>query len=492
MLDNIVMALSIISVTCSLFIAIRDIRRKVTSHTGKTVKCGVKTKKILWYIMFGAILGAVTTIFVVGIEKTYMNKFGSGMNMMNKGEYEQAQEIFDDLNEDKLQLDAQYNNAKKLYDDGKFQEASRIFEDLGDYKSSEQYLQMSLLAIISDTNDVQESQYSVACDLYDNEKFCRALNYFEKLDNYKDSIQMKEQCIVAMQEMSAHTISAGISFAIGIKEDKTVVSAGSVESSNFADWENIISVSNLGVITIGLKDDGTVITFGDLPVDVNDWNDIVAVSAGERYVVGLKQDGTVVGAGHDQGDGQLEVDGWTDIVAIATGWRHTVGLDSDGEVHITGYGSHRQLKEINDSSEWENIIAVAAGGGGAIGKGHTVGLRADGTVVAVGDNTYGQCNVSEWKNIKAIAAGDWHTIGLCEDGTVVSTKPNSDKYPSLYTAACDVENLEGVVEIAAGTGYTIALKKNGTVEALGYNDNNQRDKTEDWENMKVRNKEFIE
>jgi hypothetical protein len=37
-----------------------------------------------------------------------------------------------------------------------------------------------------------------------------------------------------------------------------------------------------------------------------------------------------------------------------------------------------------------NIIQVDAGGW------HTVGLRSDGTVVAVGDNTSGQCNVGGW------------------------------------------------------------------------------------------------
>lgn len=488
MLDIIVLSISVMSVTCSLFIGIKDIRKKNILLRERIDRYDLRKKRFLKIIVFMSIFIMMETLFILGANKTYMNKLGFGMNMMNKGEYEQAQEIFEDLNENKLQLDAQYNNAKKLYDDGKFQEARRIFEELGDYKSSEQYLQMCLLASVADTNDVQESQYSLACDLYNEGSFCRALNYFEKLDNYKDSIQMKEKCIAAMQEMSAHTISAGISFAVGITDDRTVVSAGSVDSSNFADWENIISISNLGIITIGLKEDGTVITFGDLPVDVSGWNNIVAVSAGERYVVGLRSDGTVVGAGHDQGDGQLEVDGWTDIVAIATGWRHTVGLDSDGEVHITGYGSRRQLKEINDSSEWENIIAVAAGGGGAMGKGHTVGLREDGTVVAVGDNSYGQCNVSEWKDIKAIAAGDWHTVGLCEDGTVVSTKPDSNKYPNLYTAACDVKDMEGIIEIAAGTGYTIGLKENGTVEALGFNDNHQRDETEtdEWNNIKIK------
>ena len=31
---------------------------------------------------------------------------------------------------------------------------------------------------------------------------------------------------------------------------------------------------------------------------------------------------------------------------------------------------------------------------------HTVGLKADGTVVAVGFNEFGQCDASGWANIK--------------------------------------------------------------------------------------------
>lgn len=45
---------------------------------------------------------------------------------------------------------------------------------------------------------------------------------------------------------------------------------------------------------------------------------------------------------------------------------------------------------------WTNIIGVSAG------LYHTVGLKPDGTVVAVGANNYGQCNVSEWQDIIAV------------------------------------------------------------------------------------------
>ncbi|MBT2282536.1 RCC1 repeat protein [Paenibacillus polymyxa] len=36
----------------------------------------------------------------------------------------------------------------------------------------------------------------------------------------------------------------------------------------------------------------------------------------------------------------------------------------------------------------------------AAGRRHTVALKSDGTVTAVGDNDYGQCDVSGWSNIQ--------------------------------------------------------------------------------------------
>lgn len=40
----------------------------------------------------------------------------------------------------------------------------------------------------------------------------------------------------------------------------------------------------------------------------------------------------------------------------------------------------------------------------AAGRRHTVALKSDGTVIAVGDNKYGQCDVSDWSHIVAVDA----------------------------------------------------------------------------------------
>jgi hypothetical protein len=80
-------------------------------------------------------------------------------------------------------------------------------------------------------------------------------------------------------------------------------------------------------------------------------------------------------------------------------------------------------------------VAISAGGP------HTVGLKANGTVVAtkyIGnpEDYHGQCDVASWKGIVAISAGSWHTVGLKADGTVVAPKYIGDLED--YLGQCDV------------------------------------------------------
>ena len=75
---------------------------------------------------------------------------------------------------------------------------------------------------------------------------------------------------------------------------------------------------------------------------------------------------------------------------IATGLHHTLGLKNDGTVLAVGENNAGQC----DISDWRDIVAIATD------YEHTVGLKSNGTVLAVGNNDDGQCEVSDWRDIK--------------------------------------------------------------------------------------------
>lgn len=140
---------------------------------------------------------------------------------------------------------------------------------------------------------------------------------------------------------------------------------------------------------------------------------------------------------------------------------------------------------------------------------HSVGLKADGTVVAVGDNDHGKCDVSAWTDIVAISADNHHTIGLKENGTIVATNPafyrfSAGEWNDIVAISAGLSNAYGlkadgtvvvggdneygqwnasdwtdIVAIRAGVYHIVGLKADGTVVAVGDNDYGQCD-VSDW------------
>ena len=156
-------------------------------------------------------------------------------------------------------------------------------------------------------------------------------------------------------------------------------------------------------------------------------------------------------------------------MTIAAGRSHTVGLKGDGTVAAVGNNGYGQL----DVSSWTNIKAIA------VGWYHTVGLKEDGTVAAVGNNDYGQVdvNVASWTTIKVVAAGRSHTVGLKEDGTVVAAGDNGYDQSNVYSWTT-------IKAVAAGAYHTVGLKEDGTVVVAGYNGYGQLG-VSSWTNIKA-------
>ena len=136
---------------------------------------------------------------------------------------------------------------------------------------------------------------------------------------------------------------------------------------------------------------------------------------------------------------------------ISAGGDLSVIIQSDNTVYAVGHSPNGRC----NTSEWKNVIAVAAGK-----KYHTVGLKSDGSVIATGSNYEGMCDVSDWKNIVAIAALEKRTFGLKEDGTVITTGSSIGIDQNPF-------NWRGIVAITSTSYCVIGLKNDGTVVAAG-------------------------
>lgn len=171
---------------------------------------------------------------------------------------------------------------------------------------------------------------------------------------------------------------------------------------------------------------------------------------------------TLFGELKDYKDAQARIGQiWESVIRradLAEGSDHTVGLQADGTVVATGNNEKGQC----DVTKWKDITAVAAG------SWHTVGLKSDGTVVAAGSNEKGQCDVTKWKDITAVAASGEHTVGLKSDGTAVAVGGNED-------GQCVVSYWRDITALAVSSRHTVGLKSDGTVIAVGDNSKDQCD-----------------
>jgi alpha-tubulin suppressor-like RCC1 family protein len=164
------------------------------------------------------------------------------------------------------------------------------------------------------------------------------------------------------------------------------------------------------------------------------------------------------------------------------------------------------LKPVAVSGLSEEVTAIAAG------SGDDFALLKDGTVMAWGDNYEGQlgnasagnesatpvpvCTADEspckpesyLREVTAIAAGSYHTLALLKNGTVMAWGENSygqlgvgsstgpqtcDGYYACSTKAVKITSLSEVTAIAAAGEDSLALLRNGTVMSWGENESGQ-------------------
>jgi uncharacterized repeat protein (TIGR02543 family) len=84
-----------------------------------------------------------------------------------------------------------------------------------------------------------------------------------------------------------------------------------------------------------------------------------------------------------------------------------------------------------------------------------LGLEADGTVVSVGNDAGGQSAINDWTDIIQAAAGEYHTVGLKADGSVVAAGPE------IELAKWDLGVVEYALAISNTSGGSIHVPGDG-------------------------------
>lgn len=187
--------------------------------------------------------------------------------------------------------------------------------------------------------------------------------------------------------------------------------------------------------------------------------------------------GTVLGWGYNAHGQKVAPAGLNGVTAIAAGGAHTVALKSDGTVVTWGLNVSGQTTGTPtltepytatanpvtlDGQVLSGVIAIAAG------TVNTFALKSGGTLVAWGNNDYGQTNVPPGlEDVTAVAAGAYHVVALTSRGKVVAWGLNNSRQTNVPL------DLSGVTAISACNNHTLALKNDGTVVAWGRNDGGQ-------------------
>jgi len=144
-----------------------------------------------------------------------------------------------------------------------------------------------------------------------------------------------------------------------------------------------------------------------------------------------------------------------DIIAVDAGFNFGVALKSNGTVLAWGndfYGQTEVPAGLTD------VVAISTG------TDHSLALKGDGTVVGWGANWYGETiPPSDLTDAVAVEAGFVYSLALKSDRTVVGWGLNN-------TGVLEIPpDLTDVIAIAAGEYHALALKSDGTIVGWGSN-----------------------
>ncbi|MCB9682168.1 MAG: hypothetical protein H6733_11945 [Alphaproteobacteria bacterium] len=343
-----------------------------------------------------------------------------------------------------------------------------------------------------------------------------------------------------------HDIDGGERFTVALKPDGTLWSWGT-------DWAGQLGNGAGGSDPV-LAPARVCAVGATMDCDTEPLEGAVAISVGAQHVLALRDDGTVVAWG-DNNAGQLGIgtvggasslpvpvcdvgatdcaaDPLDDVLAIAAGYLFSAALKRDGTVVTWGYNSDGQLGNGGTSGPVGTAAPVCAFGdtppctlflGGvrqivAGGGGHALAMTLDGDILSWGHNKAGQLGVGDvatrqyavpqkvcavggvtpcatfLTGVRTLDAWSGSSMALMEDGSVLAWGGN-DQFEAGSTTVDTCLNGEpcapspapvcrsgddpcttpmtNIVNVALGRAFGVAVRRSGAVEVWGENELHQ-------------------
>ncbi len=451
-----------------------------------------KRNKKLAIIITPIIALIVAFVIVLNFVIIPNSKYNAAIALMNYGKYDEAISAFELLDGYK-DSNAQIENCQIAIMDGDMQKALAL---LNEQKYDEAYAILSTLGNYDNASDkILQNKYDRAIELFNKSEFDSALLLFSQIHDYQDSTTWIDKCNDGINEKvyqkalelynsQNHETAKQLFETIPLHKDSKSLAkqCGDILSQKVYDEAEAYLKNNdwykAATTFYSIKD------YSDAKTrSLTIWRDnlpqstvCTKTSITSSNTFAITNDGKVLATGElNKGYGYTDfssVKDWTNIISISANG-HILGLKKDGTVVAVGSNDTNELAV----SSWRNIVQISAGGQGSFG------VKSDGTVVStkfIASSSdwkkfdYGQNDISSWEDIVYISASDFHTVGLKADGTVVAVGKNDDGLQQ-----CGVDSWKDIVFIAAHTTGTYGVKADGTVvkTTSGYN-------VSSWRNIK--------
>ena len=188
----------------------------------------------------------------------------------------------------------------------------------------------------------------------------------------------------------------------------------------------------------------------------------------------------------------LVVGGITDWVSVGVGANHSAGVRANGTLYAWGSNNNCTLGDNTAITASKSSPVVVAGGitdwvSVSVGQAHSVGLRAEGTLYAWGLATYGRLGINAAGNRSSpvvvaggivnwvsASAGASHSLGIRANGTMMAWGYNGSGQlgdNSIVSRSSPVSVVGGILDwvgASAGGTHSLGVRANGTMMAWGY------------------------